>query len=141
MITSYQEAEDAIFALATSTWNSVANGAALYYDGQLEAPLDPTVFYGLATFKIVSEGRQTVGQTNGQALFEAVGLFSLQIYAPIRDVAAYRTAKAIAEAVKNAFCTQNNGDIWFSRQRSTPVGNEFRNQVNVTVTCTYQTIK
>ena len=145
MIASYQDAEDELFTAANAAYQSAIVGvspapyAELVTEDEVVDLDDIETIYGRIQFVVVNEQQSSFVGSQAKALYETVGLLTVQLYGPKSDVTVLRSLKRIAEVIKNQFCNAAvPGDIWFTRQRSTPVnGNEVKNQVNVVITCTY----
>lgn len=149
MSITYIEAQDEIFGIANRAWTAAMVGLELtypprlYFPDHVVAPPDVDELYGECSFVVVTANQATLNSYRGVSLYEEVGLFALQIYAPKKKASAFRKAQLIGSAVRDAFCKASpSGEVWFRAQRVSPVtGNETKNQINVVVTCIYRTSK
>jgi hypothetical protein len=145
----YIAAEDEIFGVANVAWTEAVVAQSLAYTPQLVFPgsikAEPPVdqIWAECGFVVVKESQASLTNVDGVSMYESIGLFSMQIYSGKADSAALRIAKQMGEAVRDAFRRLSpSGEVWFRDQRLTPVtGNTTQNQINVVVTCTYQTLK
>jgi hypothetical protein len=146
---TYLQAEDEIYGIANRAWVSSIDGSGLHYQPKLYFPDSPVPpadvdeIYARCSFSVVTAEQASLSRYQGVSTYEEDGLFAMQIYAPKKKASALRTAKQMADVVRNAFCTPStSGEVWFRGQRVSPVaGNETKNQVNVVITCTYRTTK
>jgi hypothetical protein len=146
---NYLDAKDEIFGIANAAWTVALETLLLdyepqcYFQGIQNATPNAEQIYAELSYVVVKEQQSSLANVNGTKLYESIGLFAMQVYAPKTDVSAFRQAETIASAVRDAFRQPSpSGEIWFTNQRATPVtGNAVRNQINVVVNCTYQTAK
>jgi hypothetical protein len=147
MSIEYIDAEDELFGMVNQAFALAITGItpapSLFFPSDLNVPPSPNDIYATCSFVIVTDGQSGIGAPGGKSLYEAVGLLTVQIYAPKQVASAFRTAQEMADMIRNVFRGHStSGEIWFRNPRVTPVGgNTTMNQVNVVVTCTYKTEK
>lgn len=149
MSIDYISAEDELFGICNTAFLAAAQVQGLAYSPQLNFPgliTDPpnvTQIYGACSFSVVVEHQSSLACSGGTKQYETVGLLVLQVFSPKSDQTALRIAKMIASSVRDAYCRPSpSGEVWFRDQKVSPVsGSETKNQVNVVITCTYNTVR
>jgi hypothetical protein len=147
MSIEYIDAQDELFGMTKQAFDIAITGVdpapSLFFPGDLISPPPVNEIYATCSFVVVTDGQSGIGAPGGVSLYEAVGLLTVQIYAPKQSASSFRTAQEMADAIRNVFRGHStSGEIWFRNPRVTPVGgNTTMNQVNVVVTCTYKTEK
>jgi hypothetical protein len=102
---------------------------------------DVTEIYIKSAYQTVTDSQSSFRNGNLKRKYTATGMLGVQILCPKNDPSAYGYGKLLAGLVQNAFRQPpSGGSVWYSNQRIIEVGAvQNDNQINVFVTCSYET--
>jgi hypothetical protein len=103
--------------------------------------LDVSKIYAKAAYQTVTEPQTAFRSGDGTRLFEATGMLGVQVYCPKNVAKAYLGGKLLARLVQSSFRNPPaGGSVWYFNQRIIEQGAvQNSNQINIYVSCRYQT--
>lgn len=150
MPTTFQSAIDELFTIVKaifddSTWTAAFGyQPVLYYPGDPQAQKpDMTRLWARVSCKIVTDEQYSLANTNGEQLYEAVGLLFVQLFCPRNQPGSIDNGRRLGVALQRAFYPQSpSGEIWFRRAAVRELDETPDNYpINVVVEYRYRTTK